>query len=144
MYERRINKKKNSTKISARYFMFLLRSSRRLSLYMLARSASGDTSFSALQPRGLVVSLQVSMTSESLDKRCILPGYPCSRGSAVFQMIDLQTPQHGSVPGTLHVCHLRGILKFLHQAAAPSVPSLHSNWDWLYFSQSPGSFTQLL
>lgn len=42
--------------------MFLLRPSLWLPLYMLARSASGVISFSALQPCGLVVSLQVSMT----------------------------------------------------------------------------------
>lgn len=122
--------------------MFSFRLSLWRSLYVLASPASGNAGVSALQPCGLVVSLQDSVTSESLDKRCILSGYPGSRESAVFQMTVLQIPQHGSVPGSLCVCHLRGILKCLHQAAAPSAPSVQPNWDWLYVSL--GSFTQLL
>lgn len=119
--------------------MFSFRLSLWCSLYVLASPASGNTGVSALQPCGLVVSLQDSVTSESLDKRCILSGYP---GSSSFPDDCFAIPQHGSVPGSLYVCHLRGILKCLHQAAAPSAPSVQPNWDWLYVSL--GSFTQLL
>lgn len=79
------------------------------------------------QPCELVVSLHNSMTSESLNKRCILPGYPGSRGSTVCQMTDLQTPQHGSVPGSLHICHLRGILK-----CHDHVGALANHWAVLF------------
>lgn len=119
IHERRINKKKKTIQISARYFILFLMSSLWLPLYMLAKPTLSNTGVLALQPCELVVSLQVSMTSESLEKRCILPGYPGSRRSAVFQMTDLRTPQHGSGPGSLHVCHRRGILKCLHQAGPP-------------------------
>lgn len=70
--------------------MFSFRLSLWRSLYVLASPASGNTGVSALQPCGLVVSLQDSVTSESLDKRCILSGYSGSRVSAVFQMTVLQ------------------------------------------------------
>lgn len=136
IYERRINKwKKNRTKISARYFVFLLTVRPQLPLYMLARPVSSSYWCFTLQPCELVVFLQDSMTSGFLDKRCILPGYPGSRESTV-QVTALQTLQHGSVPGSLHICHLRGILKCLHQTGAPSAPFVQSNWHCLHLSFS--------
>lgn len=111
-----------------------------LPLYMLARPASGNTGVPAWQPCELVVSLQDSLTSESLDKRYILPGYPGSGGQQFSRRLICK---HASLG--LHVCHVpEGDIEMPPSCWSLKCSSVPPNWDWLYLSQPLGSFTQLL